>query len=605
MDKLKSNRRLWNCIIYLLIAMVGCIAVVCLIRELRSDNQATMPFDMDSDESIVQSLEQVEEIYYPQGIYVEVGSNNSHPIQMFQRDKQCYFLLPSYATEADLFLYYKDDYKLSINGEHLDNGAAISGVVWGKTNALVIEQEDKTYEYELVFQHSENIPAVFVDTKSGNMEHIYEEKGNEEPGNVTILLQDGTENYSGSIEKIKGRGNYSWSRSKKSFVMTLENASDLLNMGEAYKWILLANVDDGSYMRNKITFDVARELGIEYVTDAEFIDLYLNGEYAGNYYLCEKIEVAPERVQMQEGSTQNYMIELDNYLGEDSTFISDSGVKVSIHYPEDVTKEQNIEIAQLFQRIENAVLAEDGIDPVTGKYYTELIDVDGLTKRYLIDEMGKLDDGWDGSSYWFTRNDGKLYAGPVWDYELSLGNVPSWFAGDENPQGLREIKISNWYAALYQKEDFYENMVETYNLQMVPILNTMLETRIDEYAEEIEASAQMDRVIYQGENFYLPYESLDGQVKALKSFIQKRMEFLDEVWNQGIIYHEVRLESEGSGVVTYYYVKDGECLNTLLYPSKDDSSFAGWYYQNGQKFSPFYPVYEDMTIIGKWNEENE
>ncbi len=604
MDRLKSNRRLWNCIIYMLIAVVGCIAVVFLIGQLRSDDQAEISSDMDSDESIVQSLEQVEEIYYPQGIYVEVGSTNSYPVQMFQRDKQCYFLLPSCATEAELSLYYKDDYKLSINGEYFDNGAVISDVVWGKTNTLVIEQEDKTYEYELVFYHSENIPAVFVNTKSGNMEHIYEEKGNGEPGNVTILLQDGTENYAGSMEKIKGRGNYSWSRSKKSFVMTLENASDLLNMGEAYKWILLANVDDGSYMRNKITFDVARELGIEYVTDAEFVDLYLNGEYAGNYYLCEKIEVAPGRVYLQEGSTQNYMIELDNYLGEDSTFISDSGVKVSIHFPENATEEQNAEIAQLFQRIENAVLAEDGIDPLTGKYYTELIDVDGLTKRYLIDEMGKLDDGWDGSSYWYTRDDGKLYAGPVWDYELSLGNVPPWFAGDENPQGLREIKISNWYAALYQKEDFYENMVETYNSQMVPILNTMLETRIDEYAEEIKASAQMDSVIYQGENFYLPYKSLDGQVKALKSFIEKRMEFLDEIWNQGMIYHEVRLESEGSGVITYYYVKDGECLDTLPYLFEDGSSFTGWYYQNGQKFSPFYPVYEDMTIIGKWNEEN-
>lgn len=147
-------------------------------------------------------------------------------------------------------------------------------------------------------------------------------------------------------------------------------------------------------------------------------------------------------------------------------------------------------------------------------------------------------------------------------------------------------------------------MVETYNSQMVPILNTMLETRIDEYAEEIKASAQMDSVIYQGENFYLPYKSLDGQVKALKSFIEKRMEFLDEIWNQGMIYHEVRLESEGSGVITYYYVKDGECLDTLPYLFEDGSSFTGWYYQNGQKFSPFYPVYEDMTIIGKWNEEN-
>lgn len=58
--------------------------------------------------------------------------------------------------------------------------------------------------------------------------------------------------------------------------------------------------------------------------------------------------------------------------------------------------------------------------------------------------------------------------------------------------------------------------------------------------ELIDVDGLTKRYIYQGENFYLPYESLDGQVKALTSFIRKRGEFLDEIGNQRIGYHEER-----------------------------------------------------------------
>lgn len=610
MNMQRNRKRIKKGIACILLFIIAGMAVFCVVKELliKKDTDymdQTKASNVDLDENVVQSLEEIEEVYYPEGIYVELGGNHKYPIQMFQRDRKCWFLLPSYAVDKEIQIFYNDkEYQLNLCGNDLATGEIISSVIWDQPQSFVIKKDEKNYEYEVIFKHAENLPTVFLNTKSGNMDHILEEKGNEEPGEVAIVMEDGTERYTGSVAKFKGRGNYSWSRNKKSFVMHLENPASLLDMGSARKWILLSNVDDGSYMRNKITFDVARELGIEFVTDAEFIDLYLNGEYAGNYYLCEKIEVAPERIQLQEEGKQNYLIELDNYLGEDSTFISETGVKVSIHYPESATTEQNANIAQIFQSVENSILADDGIDPITGKYYTELIDLDGLTKRYLIDEMGKLDDGWDGSSYYFTRSDGKLYAGPVWDYELSLGNVPPWFGGDENPQGLRQIQISSWYAALYQKEDFYQNMVGIYNTQMVPILNSMLDERIDEYARKIYASTQMDRVIYQGKNFYLPYSSLDGQVKALKSFIRKRMEFLDEIWNQGMIYYEVLAEIEGQGVIAHYYIKDGECVKTLPLIVGDERIFEGWYYQNGQKYSPFYPIFEDTLIIGKWKESN-
>ena len=109
-----------------------------------------------------------------------------------------------------------------------------------------------------------------------DMDYIYRKKGNEESGNMTLYHTDGSVVFAGDMNSLKGRGNSTWTQfEKKPFALKLENAADLLGMGEAEKWILFANADDPSNMRNKMVYDYADAVGLPYSPDSQWVDLVI------------------------------------------------------------------------------------------------------------------------------------------------------------------------------------------------------------------------------------------------------------------------------------------------------------------------------------------
>ena len=109
---------------------------------------------------------------------------------------------------------------------------------------LVEVSEEKAYEMTylgengealtmpLIFMYSSELPVLRLTTKSGDMETIEAEKGNEEPGTVQLLDQKGTQLYAGRAESIRGRGNSTWGLSKKPYQFKLEEKADLFGFGE-------------------------------------------------------------------------------------------------------------------------------------------------------------------------------------------------------------------------------------------------------------------------------------------------------------------------------------------------------------------------------------
>ena len=141
--------------------------------------------------------------------------------------------------------------------------------------------------------------TVYIDTESGNMDYIHENKENKESGKISIYTSVEGIDYSGDLTSIKGRGNNTWDEfEKKPYNIELQNESNLLGMGKASQWVLLANADDHSNLRNKLVYDFSDEIGLEFSPDSRWVDLYLNGEYAGLYLLSERNEVHENRVNI-------------------------------------------------------------------------------------------------------------------------------------------------------------------------------------------------------------------------------------------------------------------------------------------------------------------
>ena len=345
------------------------------------------------------------------------------------------------------------------------------------------------------------------------------------------------------------------------------------------------------------------------------MDLYCNGEYQGSYLFCEKVQVSSSRVDIGEG----YLIERELqdryeiavYLEGQGGFQTENGDYYLIEYPENPTDAQVEEIRNLVQNAEDAAFAEGGIHPETGKKWSDYLDTDSFVKKYLLEEVTKNYDGGVTSAFYYVpEGEEKLYAGPAWDYDVIFGNN-TLDEMSSSPEGVTELADHMYgpelYSELMEQEEFRTAVFDCFKTVYLPLLETLLEDGIDRYAAQTATSMKMNHVRWQDmDNRYQYYESYEDNLRYLKFFVEKRMEFLKEVWMDGEVYRTVTLQVEGIDW-RRFYVKDGGLLGELPIPFLNDSLFIGWYREDGKKYDPYRPIYEDMTFEAAWQnlEEDE
>lgn len=519
----------------------------------------------------------------------------------------CYFFLPGYAEKTTIMLADAEGGYLRLGGDIIREGDTIKNIRWDDVYQAEIcsgKEDEDVVSTTLVFKHSSELPVLVIDTESGSLEQIHEDKTHMEEGTVVWQDDQGTVIYRGAAQEIGGRGNSTWGLAKKPYQLKLYEDVDLLGAGAAKSYNLLANGYDETRLRNRIVTELAEALDMANVPQYRMIDLYINGYYHGNYYLIEKVAI-------DDASAGDYLIEReleDRYSTEEQGFATRQGDCYVLQSPKAATEEQIAYIADWMQTFQDAVETKDGVNPETGKHYSEYIDITSFVQKYLVEEISKNYDGGVTSSFFYKKESGtdsKLYAGPIWDYDVTFGNCNL----DEiasNPLGL--TKLSNHiygtdlFAALYEQPDFYEQTVQMYEEKALPYLNSLLNGGIDQMAEESRLSAQMDSIRWESlENRYQYYENYDNDVRYLKYFIEKRRDFLNDIWIEEEIYHNVNfvVDDETWQILC---VKDGELPVWEPVPFRSNSLFIGWYTKANVPFDIYKPVYEDITYYGVWQE---
>lgn len=498
---------------------------------------------------------------------------------------QYYLFFPSYASLSGIRIYTNVTNTVRLNGEILTDGMSCEGLELDTPYELTYEQKGELYAFTITFLKSAEVPTMYLDVASGSMDQIHSSIDKEEPGTVRLYTADGILDYSGNVESVKGRGNSTWEVAKKPYNLTLYQESDLLGMGKAAKWILLANGYDPSNLRNKMVYDFAKTVGMDYTPECRWVDLYLNGEYAGPYLLTEKNEVHSQRVDLNgEGSflvSKNWQWRMEE---KGQPYITtDSLAALRIHYS-DISEDA---LTSLWQSVENAILAEDGMDPVTGKHWTELIDVDSWAVKMLIEEIFANMDAGTLSQFFYREGTSKIFAGPVWDYDLTVAKTlePNMFFANR-----AYVYGSPWYSALYQKEEFYARLTELYETLCRPALVSLLDSGIGEYAAAVYQPSKLNRVRWGGTN---PEE----ETAYIREFLSERMAFLDSVWLEGEEYLTVYVLGN-DGAVTCYGLRPGETIPGL--DAYGSTETAGWYDDaTDQPFDITQPIWEDTVIYLK------
>lgn len=514
--------------------------------------------------------------------------------------------LPGYADLSRATLELNTETALTLDGEPLLDGTPCDRFVLNRPYALEYTVFGETRQATVTFLQSAGVATLYLDTQSGSMELIHKKKGNEESGALRLYGADGTVNYSGEVSSFNGRGNSSWARyDKKAYSVTLLNEADLLGMGAANKWILLANADDRSNMRNRIISDFAAGLGMPCTPESQWVDLYLNGEYTGLYQLSERNEVHANRVDIAHGDSFLVSMEWNsNLTGQGIPAVTtESGKMLRIHYSRDLSDDTVAGMTDILNAVENALEAPDGIDPVSGKRWDELIDVRSWVCKYLVEEVfGNIDAGRISQFFYFDgRNTaGKLYAGPVWDYDHAIGNRSEWQLLSaqallaDRPE-IEEGYYNSWYRLLADKAEFTAEVAKIYQEECRPLLQE-LPAWVEGYYQEILTASRMDEARWPNH----PREITDEKDYILR-YMEERMAFFDRLWVAREEYHVVNAVNPGD-YNAFYAVFDGECLTDLPdFADRTDPAFLGWYYEDsGEPFDPAHPITEDTAVYAKW-----
>ena len=224
-------------------------------------------------------------------------------------------------------------------------------------------------------------------------------------------------------------------------------------------------------------------------------------------------------------------------------------VKFAINEPElkELTDEQFAYVKDFVKKAEVALASKDM------KEIEKYFDIDSMASFYLVQEFFRNVDV-NTSSTRFHIKDGKIYGGPVWDFDLSAGNYRlDYYANmhdhwGNSHAGLHAVNMP-WFGALTEVEAF-QNIVNQKFLDMQDVFVNLYEdnvngkNHIDEtiatYRKSIsrnygEAGWDVSKIYTDGmvlERF--PFMTYEENVEYYRKWLRKRNEWLLKEWELDI-----------------------------------------------------------------------
>lgn len=514
--------------------------------------------------------------------------DGAEEISLYQREDGGYFVfLPAYADLSRLSVVIESGQSVSLGGDALEDGMDCGGFAVGQEYAFQIEGEPAAV---LQFLRSENTAALFLETAPGSAEYMHQNKGVEVSASMALYAADGTREHTDRRAAIRTRGNSTWDYDKKPYALKLSVGEDLLGMGAAANWVLLANASDETNLRNRLVLDFARKLDPEMAPECAYVDVYLNGEYRGLYLLAEKVEVGENRLEI-DTDRGDFLCSIDFSSRKDTLsnpFETQYGRTVEISAPQYPTAGQSAQIHELVNRMEAEILSGDGAGVE--------IDLDSWARKYLVDEIfGNIDA--DLTSSYFYYQDGVFYAGPVWDYDMTLG---SSFRNEKAKAFIAKNAYksaqyhSPYYSALYENGDFYGRVVDIYREICLPLLEEMIAAEIDALSQSIAASTAMNKLRWE-DVFQKQYRwsgLIETDAEDVLVYLEKRVAFLSGVWIEGKEYCSVQFEFVEGEAYSNFSIRKGRSVDSIY-----EADGEVWYdAATGEVFDFSQPLTEDVIL---------
>lgn len=392
-----------------------------------------------------------------------------------------------------------------------------------------------------------------------------------------------TEDYYGENDAVRGRGNTTWAYAKKPYAVKLEKQASWLGMPKHKRWVLLANAIDRSMMRNRLAYEIgARCEGLEWTPRTRFVELVLNGEHKGIYLCAEQIRSDKDRVPIPGGNdmldpakggnvnadpaTMGFLMEIDRYWTGDASRLwwrtqrySGSGTTTWVNN-DMVSWAKNLSYTTNYGSWEADKFNFGLKDPDDEKLITSSsaqfayirdfvlkvekevlgsshdmsdIDVDSFIDYWFVFELTmNQEPNNPGSCYMYKKpaaDGGKLFAGPVWDFDYGTFNHDFTDGGLYYDKQNRFLCLNSlWYVGLFESSAF-RRAVKSRWAALKPGLD--MDAYIKANMEYIKKSAAMDRAIW-GDDIDTPntqekYMSTPEAIDRIYSHFTARVSELD------------------------------------------------------------------------------
>ena len=379
-------------------------------------------------------------------------------------------------------------------------------------NAEKQVQQNKNIEAEQIYENnlnnkSFNLPVLLIDTSGQQLSREEEITANLQLYNNQSsinTLNDKPEVI--SKVNIKIRGNSSSHYPKKQFSIELINDKgkekniSLLGMPKESEWVLNGPFLDKSLMRNYIALNTASKI-MEYAPRVKFCEVIMvednekelnEDNYRGIYILVEKIKRDEERVDitktLENKNETSFILAKDRQKEQDYSITSYGKETdqyyygLNIVYPKkDLTPAKYDYIMDEINKFERILYSDKFNDPIEG--YSKYIDVDTFVDYYIINEFFKNTDAGTLSTYIYKDYEEKIKAGPIWDFNESLGNSQNEYGDIYEYRGFTMIDKS-WFDRLMMDINFVNKVVERYKeLRKTYLSDEYLLNFIDETVE--------------------------------------------------------------------------------------------------------------------------
>jgi hypothetical protein len=346
---------------------------------------------------------------------------------------------------------------------------------------------------------------------------------------------------------------------------TTDRDCPMFGMPSESDWVLHSPFPDKSLIRNAFVYSLGKEMGLAAPRTA-LVELYVNSDgqgvdsadYQGVYLLVETIKNQKSRLNLQQLKPADTMLPAlaGGYIFKFEWAVANleqplpcpSGQSNCWNYVEVVDPKpwvpaQQQYMTEYLQQVVTALHSTTPSDPTTG--YPAFLDVDSFVNMVIISELTRNLDAYVRSHYMHKDREGKLTAGPLWDYDLIAGVGTNGSTTNLSTTGFqhqasqsRLAATVDWYPLLLKDASFQTMLVARYKqLRQGVLSDAQLAARMTTLSTGLAGGAARNFKKWNNlateriGNFQTPTANTwDGQLTAMRTWLTARTAWLDTQW---------------------------------------------------------------------------